>query len=157
METVFENHETIKRKDIPLQFGRAVLFLIACFFISKIKFINEELSFITLWIMGIGLILLFTFQILTSKTIKRIEKDINTGKLIFIFERQLRSEFKIELTISNIEMEIRKSITRSSFKKILHITDQRDSLKIDTKMKGISAIELDKIISVIKIKTHNNI
>lgn len=157
METVFENSETIKGRDIPKQFGRGVLFLIACYFILKIRFINQEHSVSTMLIMGIGLFLLFAYQILTAKTIKRIEKDSNNGKLIFVFERQLRSELKIELAIATIEMEIRKSITRSSVKQNLHITDQRNSVKISTHQKGISVIELEKIISVIITNTHSSI
>ena len=157
METVFKNTEDIKKSDIPLQIGRAILFILICFFISRIRFINEEVSGSTIWIVALGLFTLFVYLILTSKTLKSIEKDSRNEKLRFVFQRQLRNDFIVELKISEIQWKIKKRIARTVVTKVLHISDQTNSVKINTKQKGISETELNKIITDLKNTTHNNI
>lgn len=75
---------------------------------SKIRFINNEISTNITLIFGIALGLLFIYLILNAKTIKQIEKNIKSGKLTFTFARQLRSDQIKELNISDIELSLKR-------------------------------------------------
>ena len=156
MEIIFKNKEGIRKSDIPLQMGRAILFILICFFVSKIRFINEEVSAATTWIVALGLLTLFLYQILTSKTLKIVEKDSNNEKLRFVFERQLRTDLIVELKISEIHWELEKIVARTAVTNVLHISDQLNSVRINTKQKGISETELNEIVRDLENTTHNN-
>ena len=157
MEIIFKNKEEIKKFDIPLKMGRAILFILIFYCVSKIRFINEEVSAATIWIVAFGLLTLFSYQILTSKTLKFVEKDSNNGKLRFVFERQLRPDLIVELKLSEIHWELEKIIARTAVTKVLHISDQLNSVRINTKQNGISETELNEIIRDLENTTHNNI
>ena len=147
MKTIFVNKEKIKKSDIPIQIIRGILFLLLLFFVSKVRFINKELNPNITLIFGIVLGVIFLYMILNAKTIKRIEKNKETGKLTFIFARQLRNDKIEKLNISELTLNLKKVQTRANTEKILLISDKENRVKLSTKQKGITEIELNEIIS----------
>ncbi len=150
METLFENKEQVKRSDIPIQIMRGILFLILLFFISKIRFINNEINPNITLILAVALGLTFIYLILNNKTIKRIEKNTKAEKLTFTFTRQLRSDLIKEMNIADIKLNLKKVPTRGTSKKVLLISDKNFQLKLSTNQIGISETELNLIMNEIK-------
>ncbi|WP_179354703.1 hypothetical protein [Winogradskyella vidalii] len=157
METIFENKKQIGKLDIPMQIMRGILFIILVFFVSKIRFINKEMNPNITLIFGIALGILFVYLILSAKTIKRIEKNTETGKLTFIFSRQLRNDKITEINISELTLELKNVQTRANSEKVLLISDQENKVKLSTNQKGITETELNKIINEIESTTHNTV
>lgn len=155
METIFENKKQIEKSDIPIQIIRGILFIVLCFFVYKIRFINKEMNPNITLIFGIALGILFVYLILSAKTIKRIEKNTKNGKLTFIFNRQLRNDKITEINISELTLNLKNVQTRSNSKKILLISDKVNKVKLSTNQKGITETELNKIINEIESTTHN--
>ena len=145
MKTIFKNEKQIKKSHIPIQILRATLFLILLYFISKIRFINREVNSSTFLIIGFSLIILFIYLIINNKTIQRIEKNEKSRKLIFAFNRQLRSNKIVELDLSNIKIELKKIQTRASSKKVLIISDEINQVKLNTNQLGVSENDLNSI------------
>ncbi|MFI2741263.1 hypothetical protein ACG2LH_00875 [Zhouia sp. PK063] len=156
METIFENNEEIKKIDIPVQIMRGILFLILIFIVSQIRFLNEELNPNITLIFGIVISLLFVYLILSAKTLKRIEKNTKSGKLIFTFARQFRNDDKMELNISELTLNLKNVQTRANSEKVLLLFDKENKVKLSTNQKGITEIELNKIINEIESTTHNS-
>ncbi len=151
MTTIYENKERILSSDIPFEIGRAILFVVISYLVSRIRFTdssnkNENIR----WIFWGGLFLLFLFLIFTTKTIKRIEKTENGEKLRFIFDRRLRSELIREFNISELRTDLKKQVARGIVTYILKISDGKNKLKIKTGQKGITKKELDLIHNEIK-------
>jgi uncharacterized membrane protein YjgN (DUF898 family) len=157
METIFENKKQIGKSDIPMQIMRGILFIILVFFVSKIRFINKEMNPNITLIFGIALGILFIYLILSAKTIKRIEKNTETGKLTFIFARQLQNDKITEINISELTLKLKNVQTRANSEKVLLISDKENKVKLSTNQKGITEIELNKIINEIESTTHNNV
>jgi hypothetical protein len=156
MEIIFENKKEIKKYEIPVQIILVFLFLILYYFVSKIRFINREMNPNITLIFGIVLGLIFIYQVISAKTIKRIEKNTETGKLTFVFSRQLRNDEIKELNISELSIRSKKIPTRSNTEKILIISDKVNEIKLSTNQKGITETELNKILNEIESTTHNN-
>jgi hypothetical protein len=156
MEIIFENKKQIKKSEIPVQIILVFLFLILYYFVSKIRFINREMNPNITLIFGIVLGLIFIYQVISAKTIKRIEKNTETGKLTFVFSRQLRNDEIKELNISELSIRSKKIPTRSNTEKILIISDKVNEIKLSTNQKGITETELNKILNEIESTTHNN-
>ena len=156
MKTIFENKENIRKSDIPIQIMGGILFLILLFLVSKIRFIDKEINPNITLIFGVVLGIVFIYLILNAKTIKRIEKSTETGKLAFIFARQLRNDKIMELNISELTLNLKKVQTRSNSEKILLISDKENKVKLSTNQKGITETELNEIIKEIESTTHNN-
>jgi uncharacterized membrane protein YjgN (DUF898 family) len=157
MKTIFENKKQIEKSDIPMQIMRGILFIILCFFVSKIRFINKEINPNITLIFGILLGILFIYLILSAKTIKRIEKNRETGKLTFTFARQFRNDKITELNISELTLNLKNVQTRANSEKILLISDKENKVKLSTNQKGITETELNEIINEIKSTTHNTV
>ncbi|NER11782.1 hypothetical protein SAMN06265375_1101 [Muriicola jejuensis] len=156
MEILFQNKKSIDKSDIPFQFGLIFLFLVGSYLLSRIRYINKEVSATTYWIMGIGLFFLFTYLIFSAKTVKSIYKDSSSGKLKFVIQRQLKKDLIKELSISNLRTDLKKEATRGGAKYILKLSDGNNSLKIKTSQKGITKKDLDNILEKIENTTHNN-
>jgi hypothetical protein len=156
MEIIFENKKEIKKYEIPVQIILVFLFLILYYFVSKIRFINREMNPNITLIFGIVLGLIFIYQAISAKTIKRIEKNTETGKLTFVFSRQLRNDYIKELNISELSIRLKKIPTRSKTEKILIISDKVIEIKLSTNQKGITETEINKILNEIESTTHNN-
>ena len=157
METIFENKKHIEKSDIPMQIMRGILFIILCFFVSKIRFINKEINPNITLIFGIALGILFIYLILSAKTIKRIEKNTETGKLTFIFARLFRNDKTTEINISELTLNLKNVQTRANSEKVLMISDNENKVKLSTNQKGITETELNEIINKIESTTHNTV
>jgi hypothetical protein len=157
METIFENSEQLKKSEIPVQIFRAILFSILLFIVSKIRVLGKETNPNITLIFGIALGLLFVYLILSAKTIKRIEKNTETGKLTFIFARQLRNDKITEINISELTLNLKNVQTRANSEKVLLISDKENKVKLSTNQKGITETKLNKIINDIESTTHNKV
>ncbi|MGZ0017519.1 hypothetical protein [Yeosuana sp. AK3] len=156
METIFENSRTIKKSDILVYIGIGISLIITTYFFSKLRHINRPENIETYLIMGIGLLILFLYQALTSKTIKRIEKQESENKLIFTISSQLRKEQIKKFNLKEVKLNLTTIPSRTlPHKKVLLISDNESELKLSTHQKGITEIELNKIINGIKNTTHN--
>jgi glucose-6-phosphate isomerase len=158
METIFENSKTIKKSDILVHIGIGISIIITAYFFSKLRHINKPENNETYLIMGIGLLILFLYQALASKTIKRIEKQESKNKLIFTISYQLRKERIKEFNLAEVKLNLKTIPGRTlPYKKVLLISDNENELKLSTHQKGITEIELNKIINGIKNTTHNTV
>ncbi len=156
METIFENSKQIKKSDILIQLGIGFSFIIIVFFFSKFRFINKPLNKETYLIMGIGILILFLYNIFTSKTVKRIEKQESENKLIFIISHQFKKDRITEFNLTDVKLILKTIPGRTlPHKKVLLISDHEKLLKLSTHQKGITETELNKIINGIENTTHN--
>ena len=158
METIFKNNKTIKKSDILVHVGIGISLIIATYFFSKLRYINRTENNGTYLIMGIGLLIVYLYQALTSKTIKRIDKQESENKLIFTISYQLRKERIKEFKLTDVKLNLKTISGRTlPHKKVLQISDNDNELKLNTLQKGITEIELNKIINGIKNTTHNTV
>lgn len=159
MYTIFENNGTIKKSDLLIPVGIVTSMVIIILTLTFLKLSSKELNQFTIVYFVIIILFLFiytTIFILITKTLEWIEIQQFENKAIFAMSRLFREDKIFEFNLSDLKMTLKTTPSHIlPHKKVLFIADKKNELIISNQLKGITEIELEKIIDQIEKEVPN--
>jgi hypothetical protein len=150
---IFENPKRLRPEDIYLQilFGLAILFIVAV--ISPLRNHGQPFSWtsVSFLVFAGPLLATWIFNAMRETTLKKVHVEVQHNKVIFVLDRQLRSNSTFHFRLDELRLDIKVVPGRSlSQKKILTIRDNKKELKISSQQKELSENVLDDIVEKLK-------
>jgi hypothetical protein len=152
-ELIFENPKRLTPKDIYLQilFGLGILLLVGL--VSPLRNHGQSFSWTSMSFLVFGgvLLVIWIFYALRETTLKAVEFRIENRKVIFVLDRQLRSDKVFEFQLNELHLDIIDVPDRGlPRKKILTIKDNQNELRISSRQKGLSEKIFNDIVEKLK-------